>query len=339
MNIRDLAMETCYKFCLSSTYRLNGKLFTPDNGEVKSVIVVVHGMTEHIGRYERFAEVMTNAGIAVIGYDLRGHGGNEGDENVASFDSGITALSPDYGWSSMLVDICNICKEASNLFENAKVYLMGFSLGSFLVRDFMNKYPMESIDGVILMGTGFQHRFVTNVMKLIVKLEVCKTETGQTTDMVRMLAFETYNKRFSPTESQVDWLMSDKNSREEYLADKLVRKDISADLFYDLICSMHRTCTCKTYKGVNDLRNMPILLLSGSEDPVGDMGKGVLAVKKQMEKAGLKNVKSLFYAGARHDILHECANGTSNEAMLDIIKWIGDVNVLNYSSVLCTTEK
>lgn len=308
-------------------YVLNGMLWTPDDDvPVKYVIQVVHGMTEHIRRYEKFAKFLTERGFVVAGYDLRGHGANDGDAEVASFVSGTIPCkdlksSMAFGWDASVNEVYKIHKELLHLYPLAKHYMMGFSLGSFLVRDFMEQKIVLSLDGIILAGTGYQSPLITGMMGGLVMGEVKKVGFGQTTDLVRNLAFGTYNKKFTPTRTRADWLCSDSEELEMYLCDPFVRKDISAELFHELLRAMGRTSRRSAYQHRNGVEDMPVLLLSGENDPVGNFGKGVKTLECTMKSAGMRRVESAIYAGARHDIFHEYSNGVANKVMNKICGW------------------
>lgn len=305
-------------------YNLHGIIWMPDETPVQKVIHVVHGMTEHIGRYRQFAETMTKNGIAVAGFDLRGHGKNAGDPVCASFAYGETADASDYGWYRSLEDIKRQKIEIRMHCPEAKYYLMGFSLGSFLVRDYMNEIPMNKIDGIILMGTGHQPPIITNTMKAIAHIEIGRAEPHGTTETIRKLAFDTYNKKFEPRRTMFDWLCSDEKARYEYIDDPLLRKDIAADLFYEMMACMSRVNRISTYNGENDLSTTPILLMSGENDAVSDMGKSIKTIARQMERAGLTNVTTEIIPGARHDILHEYESGAAGYATNFIKEWLGN---------------
>ena len=276
-------------------------------GEVKAVLQITHGMTEHMGRYEAFAEYLLPMGIAVAGFDLRGHGKNPGDPEVASFDKG--------GWAASIEDMRLFYELLEQRLTGVPHYMLGFSLGSFLLREYLTKYPDEGeIAGAIIMGTGHQPGWLLSIMMGIVKGQIKKAGFDKTTDLVRQLSFGTYNQKFKPNRTPADWLCADESELEKYLADPLVRKDISAGLFWELLGSMKRTEHTCAYGG------LPILLISGQDDPVGDGGKGVRTIYRRMV-AGHENVTLKLFPGARHDLLHEEKNG-AEAARQCIAQWI-----------------
>lgn len=288
-------------------------LWLPE-GEPEKVLQIAHGMTEHIGRYTRLAEVLTEAGIAVAGYDLKGHGMNAKEQTCASFGEG--------GWEEELQKIHVFHETLTNRFPKASYYMMGFSLGSFLVREYFSLYDNNNITGAIIMGTGQQPAFLLSLIMAFVKGEIKKAGFDKTTKLVRSLSFETYNKKFSPNRTKADWLCSDEDELGKYISDELCKEDISSGLFWQLLGAMRRMASMDTYQKWN--KNMPVLLISGADDPVGDAGKGVKAVEKAMKKSGLCNVTLKLYPEGRHDILHEEKLGIASEVCQTIRQWMID---------------
>lgn len=286
-------------------------LWLPD-GEVKAVLQITHGMTEHMGRYEAFARYLCSMGITVAGFDLRGHGKNPGDAEVASFGEG--------GWAASIEDMRLFYELLEQRLTVVPHYMLGFSLGSFLLREYLTKYPDEGeVAGAIIMGTGHQPGWLLSIMMGIVNGQIKKAGFDKTTDLVRQLSFGTYNQKFKPNRTTADWLCADETELDKYLADPLVRKDISTGLFLELLGSMKRTGSAYEYDGWDT--SIPILLISGQDDPVGDGGKGVQEISRRMKKSGMENVTIKLFPGARHDLLHEEKNGADTSRKF-IAEWI-----------------
>ena len=280
-------------------------IWAPENP--KAVIQVIHGMTEHMGRYEAFATEMAARGIAVAGFDLRGHGKNAGDPVVASFGEG--------GWQTSVADVQLFHYHLQHSFPGVPQYMLGFSLGSFLLRDFLKLYPTEELAGAVIMGTGHQPGWLLSLMMKIVIGQIKKVGFNNTSDLVKQLSFGTYNGKFKPNRTEADWLCANADALGDYLADPLVRRQISAGLFWELLNSMKRHSEPEEYAGWNHA--LPILLISGDKDPVGDGGKGVKAICQRMRKSGMQAVQMQLIPGARHDVLHE-----SDAAQRIIADWL-----------------
>ena len=303
-------MKTDFFEFTSENKNFTAVLWLPES-KPKAVLQIAHGMTEHIGRYEEFAEQMTLNGIAVCGFDLRGHGKNGDDEEVASFGMN--------GWELALHDMRNFFNEIKKCIPDVPYFMMGFSLGSFLLREYLNLYP-DGTDGAVIMGTGYQPGWILSIMKAIVKKEWMTAGFDQTTTLVKKLSFETYNQKFKPNETDSDWLCSDEDELYEYMRDPLCRKYISAGLFWQLLDAMKRTGKRKAASKWK--KDMPVLLLSGENDPVGNDGKGVKTIYQQLKKQGLTNVTLKLFPSARHDLLHEKKSGSAEDAIKTLIRWM-----------------
>lgn len=287
--------------------RLSARLYLPDQTP-RRILQITHGMTEHIGRYQAFAQEMTARGTIVAGFDLRGHGRNAGDPHIASLGDG--------GWTASLQDMRLFYDQLRARFPGLPHYMLGFSLGSFLLREYLSKWP-HGIDGAILMGTGDQPALILRLMIAIVRSQIKKSGFDETTDLIRALSFGTYNRKFRRPRTDSDWLCADMRQLDAYLADPYCRSDISSGLFCQLLQSMLRT-------GAKDAcadwdRNMPVLLISGQKDPVGDFGRGVKAVCRKIKKSrantdGFLLVQYELIPSARHMLLFEESSGAADRA-------------------------
>lgn len=280
---------------------------------VRGILQITHGMTEHIGRYEALARELTAAGYVVAGFDLRGHGRHPAHSVTASFGQG--------GWDASLLDMGLFSDYLKNRFPGKKLFLYGFSLGSFLLRDYLARKP-EGICGAVIAGTGYQPGWLLSIMMSIVSGQVKKVGFDGYSSLVRQLSFGTYNQKFKPNRTEKDWLCSDSDQISIYLKDPLCREQVSAGLFLQMLCAMKRTGRADACSHWD--QSLPVLLLSGLQDPVGDMGKGAAVVYQHMKKAGLQDVKLQLFPGARHDILHEEASGTAAAARTMIRNWMDE---------------
>lgn len=299
-----------FTFTGSAGTQLPAVIWLPDC-EPKLILQVTHGMTEHMGCYEAFAEDLSPLGIIVAGFDLRGHGKNPGDGNVASFGEN--------GWEASLQDMKCFHTLMAQRFSGLEHHMLGFSLGSFLLRDYLGRFP-EGVDGAIIMGTGHQPGMLLRIMKAIVKGQVKKVGVDGFSPLVRSLSFGVYNQKFNPSRTDRDWLCSDETSLDRFIADPLMRKDISAGLFYQMLDAMERTGNQKSYGKWN--KDMPVFLLYGEMDPVGNFGKGVPNIYRQMKAARFKHVEMQQLIFARHLLLWEESCGAAEITRHAIADWL-----------------
>ena len=282
-------------------------------GTPKAILQITHGMTEHMGRYEALASELCSQGIAVAGFDLRGHGKNSGDPEIASF--GLE------GWAKTLEDMHLFSRELQLRFPECPRYMLGFSLGSFLLREYLGTHP-DAAAGAIIAGTGHEPGWLLRILMALVAGEIKKSGFDGTTGLVRQLSFGTYNQKFRPNRTEADWLCSDEAALDQYLADPLVRKNISSGLFRELLGSMKRTGTREHYATWK--KALPVLLLYGTDDPVGKSGKGVTHLYMLLKKAGLQDLVCRQFPNARHDIFHEEADGTAAAVHRCIGDWLAE---------------
>ena len=301
-----------FSFSGTAGNALEAYIWSPD-GEPKVILQVTHGMTEHMGRYEKLAEELAAQGVVTAGFDLPGHGRNPGRPDCASFGES--------GWKQTLADMHAFSQLLKKRYQNLPLVLLGFSLGSFLVREYLGALPEANVNdkqkncmpaGAVIMGTGKQPFVVLSMIKKVVEGQIKKEGFNHTTPLVRKLSFGTYNQKFAPNRTDFDWLCADNEELEVYMTDPRRRENISSGLFWQLLDSMQRTGKpelCGRYP-----KDLPILLLSGADDPVGDAGKGVQAVAALFWKAGLTHVQIELIPHARHDLLHEEASGAAGQA-------------------------
>lgn len=298
-----------FEFFGYKNMKLPAVIWWPE-GNVTSVLQITHGMTEHMDRYETLAQELTARGIAVAGFDLRGHGRNLGDKNVASFGKD--------GWEASIEDMHLFFLRLRQIFPKSAHFMLGFSLGSFLLREYLGKYT-EGVYGAVILGTGYQPGLVLSGMMGIVKTQIRKAGFDNTTDLVKKLSFGVYNDEFKPNRTEADWLCSDKEQLDKYLSDPLCRKTISAGLFWQMLGAMKRTGSKDAYENWNT--DMPILLMSGKDDPVGGFGEGVRKLREQMKKAEFNHLTMYLMPEARHDVLHEEERGAASVRTI-IADWI-----------------
>lgn len=293
----------------NGTANIHMVIWEPDD-DVLGVIQVVHGITEHIMRYEEFADFFTTRGIAVVGIDLLGHGlSTNNGELVMYFGKGKS-------WKYVVEDINRCFVHTKEMYPDVPYTLLGFSLGSFLVRTYLIDNP-GLVDAAILIGTGYYSPLEIYLAESIVKSETKKYGDDVATDKIRSLTFETYNKKFKPNRTAYDWLCSNEEALDQYTLDPLRGENITVGLFRELLYGMKYT---SSKVNINKMSKMkPVVLLSGDNDSVGNFGKGVEKVYNLYKSCGLSDVSIKLYENLRHDILHEKNNAIIFE---DIYNWL-----------------
>ncbi|WP_228550229.1 alpha/beta hydrolase [Salinibacillus xinjiangensis] len=276
----------------------------------KALVQIAHGMAEHIQRYDSFARKLVSEDIYVFGNDHRGHGKTgEGQGSLGHF-------ADSNGFEKVVQDLYLLTVKMKAQFPNIPFILFGHSMGSFLARRYVQLFGHE-IKGLILSGTGGNPGLMGKIGKMVAKREINKHGKTRPSDTMNKLTFGGYNKKFKPAQTEFDWLTRDKQVIKEYMEDSRCGQVCSAQFYYDLLDGIDVINRRENIEKVP--KELPIFLLSGDEDPVGNFKKGVIETYHDYEKAGLINLSCKFYSNARHEILNEI---NREEVMDDILSWI-----------------
>ena len=286
------------------------KWLTEAGTPLKAVVQIAHGMAEHSGRYERFARTLCHQGIGVYANDHRGHGQTAGSLEAMGF------FAQEHGWDLVVEDMERLTDIISSAHDETPIFLLGHSMGSFLSRAYVARSP-EKIRGVILSGTGGDPGFLGKIGKAVATLETWFKGKKAPSPLLNSLSFGGFNKAFKPNRTDFDWLSRDEAEVDKYVADPYCGGIFSAGFFSDLIGGINEINKAQVIAQVP--RDLPILFLSGNQDPVGDGGKGVRQVFHAFQRAGINDVRMKLYDGARHEILNET---NREEVFEDIIQWI-----------------
>jgi alpha-beta hydrolase superfamily lysophospholipase len=278
-------------------------------GEKRGFFQVVHGMTEHIGRYERFMRDMAENGYVCFGYDHLGHG------NTASSDGELGYIAKKDGWKLLTKDV-KVCSEA--VFKEygrgeLPYILMGHSMGSFIARLATEEYV--SPDRLVIMGTGGANPAADAGLAVIGVIKAIRGDK-HISPLIDKLAFGSYNKRFGggSAEDPKPWLTSDESIRKRYYLDKYCSFNFTVSAMGDLIRLMKYSNRADWYKSLP--KSMPVLLVAGKEDPVGNYGKGIREVCDRLCKEGIA-AEYIIYENARHEILNDFTYDRVKEDILN----------------------
>ncbi len=286
--------------------------FPEDKESVKAVIQIAHGMAEHLERYEKFAGVLCENGFAVYINDHLGHGKSvKNDDELGYFGEKD-------GWKNF-IDDCHQLMQIAKKENPGKPYIFfGHSMGSFVAREFTKCYA-EKLSGAVFCGTAGPNPAAgagIAVAKLIGKMK----GSHYRSKFIDNLAFGTYNKQFEGRTS-FDWLTRDNDEVDKYIADKYCGFLFTAYGYRDMFSLLSRVSSKKWAEEYS--KKLPVLLISGSKDPVGANGKGVEQVFNMLKDAGKNNVTMHLYEDARHEILNE--SKCFDKVCKDVIDWADSV--------------
>lgn len=286
--------EGFYLSCDKKT-RIHAVAWKPEGQKVRAVVQICHGMAEYIDRYEEFAIWLSQKGYYVNGHDHLGHGKSvRSEEDYGYF--------PDQkGNECVIGDIRKLFLATRKNYPDCPYFMMGHSMGSFLLRQYIQKYGNE-LDGAVIMGTGYQPYPLLLAGELLCGVigKVCGSHYRSR--LVDGMAFGSYNEKFEPGKTGREWLSSEEENVSRYEADPLCGFLFTVGGYRQMFRGM-RTLTKKGVKRIP--KDLPVLFVSGSQDPVGDFGAGVWKVYEQFRDAGMTDVTIRLFPEDRHEILHE----------------------------------
>ena len=290
--------------------RLHGISWVPEGAAPAAVLQIVHGVAEHIDRYDGFARFLNGHGVIVVGHDHLGHGRSltEGGTPVY-FGRGNT-------WNTPVDDIYVLHTRIGEQYPDLPLLLMGHSMGSFLSRTYLIRYP-GTVKAAILMGTGWQSGAVLRGGLALAGV-LKRKDPAATSDTVTELAFGAYNKAFKPNRTAFDWLSADEENVDAYIADPMCGHDATVGLFYEMLSGIRFNQRRSNLDRMD--KDTPLLLISGQDDPVGGMGEGVRRTYQEFRHAGVKDCTLKLYPGARHELLNERA--WQDTVYQDIWNWM-----------------
>lgn len=266
----------------------------PSDGNIKGVIQIVHGMAEHTDRYLEAAEVFASDGYAVIMHDHAGHGRSVKNDGMLGF------FCEKDGYKRLVEDVKSVTELAKKLWPGKKITLWGHSMGSFISRNYIATYA-GNVDRAVICGTSGKNPGAP--AGIVIANLICKVKGPMyKSKFIDNLAFGSYNKRFGGG-TGFEWLSANEENVKKYVADPKCGFMFSASAFRDLFGVLNSVSGDKWYEDVP--KNMKIRLIAGSDDPVGNYGKGVKEVYDKLVSTGHTAVSLRLFDGMRHEIHNE----------------------------------
>lgn len=283
----------------------------------QAVLQIVHGVSEHIMRYEALAQFLVGQGYAVIGHDHLGHGKTAASEEERGY------FAEKKGWDTLVTDVHSVREACRKELPDTPYFIMGHSMGSFVVRTYMYTYPNSGISGYILSGTGQPAGMMLSGGRLLAWLEQKRHGGTYRSERLYQLSMGAYSKAFQPSRTENDWISSVPEEVDLYDADPLTGGRPTVNLMYEMLGGMKRNANPNNLARMN--RNVPVLFLYGGADPVGENGKGVERVAALFTAAGyeFKNLTMKKYPEKRHELFHE---DVKDQVMDDLYRWMEQKN-------------
>lgn len=281
-----------------------------EDQELKGILQLSHGMAETAARYKNFAKELTENGFIVYANDHRGHG--KSADNID--DQGY--LGKKDGFDLLVADMEYLTTHIKKDYPDLPLFLFSHSMGSFAAQ----KYIMDDsnqIDGLILSGSNGEQGLLLTAGKIVSKVEMFLRGRKAKSKLMNKLTFGHYNKHFQPETTGVEWLTRDEKEQSKYLANPYCGSIFPTSFYYEFLDSLQYIEDKNHFDKIPI--DLPVYIISGDADPVGDFGKGALRLKKRYEKQGVKDLKMTLYKGARHELINEI---NRDEVIADIIDWL-----------------
>lgn len=288
---------------------VRGKIMTPVCDEIKGVVQISHGMCEYIDRYDEFANYLLEQGYVVAGHDHIGHGSSVNENKNRGY------FAKENGYKFLIKDVHYMNQIIKKRFPKKAYFLLGHSMGSFIVRCYISEYG-ENINGAILLGTMGPQWPVDAGIQLADRL-IQKRGEMYKSKKLNQLAFEFANANFEPVNTKYDWTCRDEEVTKLHVNDEKMSFIFSVSAFKDLFYLV-KYCNDEKYVK-NTPKDLPILIMSGDKDPVGENGIGVKRVYEMYKKIGIKDLTFKLYKECRHELLNEL---NKSEIYKNILDWI-----------------
>lgn len=256
-------------------------------------LIIVTGMEEYAGRYDELATYLNAFGYNVVCLDHYGQGQTAGE--ISKLGKTIK------GAFSFSVDNIHKLAETLKAQNGLPVYVMGHSMGSFITQTYIQKYSEDVTKAIIVGSNGNNAKLLYKFGSLFTKLKVKDSNWNKPGTTFENITFGSYRKRFP--DSAFDWVSASKANVEEYTRSKYCGYGSTMGFYYELLDGNSKLFIKKNLQKIR--KDLPILIISGEDDPVGSYGKGPTKLAKMYEKLGISDVSLKLYPGLRHEILQE----------------------------------
>ena len=289
--------------------KILARICTPDKPP-KAVVQIAHGIAEHISRYDPFMFFLAENGYVAVGNDHLGHGlSAENEDGLGIFDT-------QNGWTYAVDDMKALRDQVRQDFHDIPYIFFGHSIGSVLTRTYLIRYP-DQYDAAILSGTGQQSPALINAGFFAANLLTLLRGPGADGKLLNDMAFGSYCKKIDNPRTPFDWLSTNEENVDRYIADPLCGFVAKCSMYRDMMGGLKFLTKQSNIDKMN--KDAPIYFMSGAEDPVGDYGAGVEKAYRAFCDAGLHDVTMKLYPGGRHEMLNET---NREEVMQDILAWL-----------------
>lgn len=290
----------------------------PKSGQYNRIIQIIHGKREYIERYLNFMEYLTTKGFITVGHDHLGHGQSINTKEDLGY---IGETNPN---ELLIKDIHTLRTLIQKKFPNFPYFILGHSMGSFLLREYISLCGND-LAGAIILGTGHKNKYKVTLGLRLCEIISCFKGNKYKSKFIDNLSKGKNFEKFDMTKTDIykSHITSDPLMAKQYNEDQKRNFDFSLNAYIGLFDAIIYSCDQNNINKIN--KDLPILFVSGGDDPVGNFGKGVKTSYEMFKKAGIKDVIMKLYEKDRHEVLNE----VNREEVFEYIKnWIDERTLL-----------
>ncbi len=260
------------------------------------ILQIAHGMQEFIDRYHDFAVYMAELGFIVVGNDHLGHGASVRTPEYYGY------FAEKAGNRCVIADMRALQRRTQEKYPDLPYFLLGHSMGSFLARQYACQYG-KSLTGVVISGTAYHP-----LAEVRTGMWLCRVLAGRygwmhRSRLMTRISMGSFNKRFEPARTKVDWLTRDEAVVDAYRMDTRTQFTFTLNAYYNMFAGL-KTLTDSHF--LHRLpRSLPMLFIAGEMDPVGGFGEGVKKTALQLQNMGMTHITCRLYPNDRHEVLNE----------------------------------
>ena len=280
----------------------------------RTAVHVIHGMAEHGRRYARFAGALNQAGCVVWAHAHRGHGLNP------TPPVGLGHFADRDGWRVLVDDAWAVSEQMLATFEDVPLVLFAHSMGSFIAQVLMAEHG-AAYGAVVLCGTNGPPGAQEAVVRALARAQRLVFGGRHPGSWPEKVVLGLFNRPFAPNRTKSDWLSRDEREVDAFAADPLCGVTLTSQAWVDFLAG--KTGLGAEAHLLRIPKTLPVHVIAGARDPVGDEMRGVQRLLRLYRRAGLSNVSHKFYEGARHELLNET---NRDEVTCDLIAWISAVH-------------
>ncbi len=280
-------------------------------GRVRAAVHINHGMSEHAARYARFAEALNKAGFSVYAHDHRGHGG------TTAPDAPLGVFARRAGFDKVITDTLAVNKLIKQR-SDVPVVCFGHSMGSIIALNFALRHP-DRVAGLACWNAGVETGALAALSRIILSVEALVKGRTKPSAIANKLTFEAWNREFKPNRTDFDWITSDEDEVDKYVADPLCGFPASIGLWLDVLAGV--------YFGADDgnlgvlARDLPVHVQGGGADPCSSQGYDMQNLAERLSEADLVDVTLKILPDTRHESLNEVNRDATTQAF---IAWLKD---------------